>query len=44
LTLFQVDSTADGVVALVSSEHHLADAFDISVYRRGPGDTGEEHA
>ncbi|HEY3728332.1 MAG TPA: GntR family transcriptional regulator [Solirubrobacteraceae bacterium] len=43
LTLFQVDSTADGVVALVSSEHHLADAFDISVYRRGPGDTGEDH-
>jgi DNA-binding GntR family transcriptional regulator len=44
LTLFQVDSTADGVVALVSSEHHLADAFDITVYRRGPGDSGEEHA
>jgi len=41
LTLFQVDSTADGVVVLVSQEHHLADAFEISVYRRGPGD-GEE--
>ena len=41
LTLFQVDSTADGVVVLVSEEHHLADAFEISVYRRGPGD-GEE--
>ncbi len=38
LTLFQVDSTADGVVALVSLEHHLADAFEISVYRRGPGE------
>jgi len=41
LTLFQVDSTADGVVVLVSREHHLADAFQISVYRRGPGD-GED--
>jgi len=41
LTLFQVDSTADGIVVLVSEEHHLADAFEISVYRRGPGD-GEE--
>jgi DNA-binding GntR family transcriptional regulator len=41
LTLFQVDSTADGVVVLVSREHHLADAFHISVYRRGPGD-GED--
>lgn len=37
LTLFQVDSTADGVVVLVSREHHLADAFEITVYRRGPG-------
>lgn len=44
LTLFQVDSTADGVVALVSREHHLADAFEISVYRRGPGDNGEDRA
>jgi GntR family transcriptional regulator len=42
LTLFQVDSTADGVVALVSREHHVADAFEISVYRRGPGDGGED--
>jgi GntR family transcriptional regulator len=38
LTLFQVDSTADGIVVLVSEEHHLADAFAITVYRRGPGD------
>jgi len=38
LTLFQVDSTADGIVVLVSQEHHLADAFEITVYRRGPGD------
>jgi DNA-binding GntR family transcriptional regulator len=42
LTLFQIDSTADGVVVLVSEERHLADAFEISVYRRGPGDGGEE--
>lgn len=38
LTMFQVDSTADGMVALVSLEHYRADAFEISVYRRGPGD------
>jgi GntR family transcriptional regulator len=42
LTVWQVDSTADDTVALVSREHHLADAFEISVYRRGPGDVGEE--
>ena len=42
LTLWQVDSTADDTVALVSREHHLADAFEITVYRRGPGDGGEE--
>jgi GntR family transcriptional regulator len=42
LTLFQVDSTADGDVVLVSREHHLADAFEFSVYRRGPGDAGED--
>jgi len=44
LALFQVDSTVLGEVVLVSLEHHLADAFDFSVYRRGPGDAGEEHA
>jgi len=38
LTLFQVDSTILGEVVLVSVEHHLADAFHVSVYRRGPGD------
>lgn len=41
LTLFQVDSTILGEVVLVSLEHHLADAFEVSVYRRGPGETGE---
>ena len=28
-------------VVLVSQEHHLADAFEITVYRRGPGDDAE---
>ncbi|HET6849784.1 MAG TPA: GntR family transcriptional regulator [Gaiellales bacterium] len=42
LTLFQVDSTADGHVVLVSEEHHLADAFEVTVYRRGPGEGSEE--
>jgi GntR family transcriptional regulator len=41
LTLFQVDSTADGRVVLVSEEHHLADAFEVTVYRRGPGEGSE---
>ena len=41
LTLFQVDSTILGEVVLVSLEHHLADAFEVSVYRRGPGETGD---
>ena len=43
LTLFQVDSTALGEVVLVSLEHHLACAFDFSVYRRGPGERRENH-
>ena len=38
LTLFQVDSTILGEVVFVSLEHHLADAFEVSVYRRGPGE------
>jgi DNA-binding GntR family transcriptional regulator len=42
LTLLQVDSTAEGMVVLVSREHYVADAFEISVYRRGPGEGGEE--
>jgi GntR family transcriptional regulator len=41
LTLFQMDSTADGTVVLVSREHHLAEAFEFTVYRRGPGDGPE---
>lgn len=41
MTLFQLDRTADGTVVLVSQEHHLADAFEFTVYRRGPGDDSE---
>ncbi len=40
LTIDQVDRTADGVAVLVSREHHLADAFDFTLVRRGPA---EEH-
>jgi GntR family transcriptional regulator len=36
ITLFQTDRTVLGEVVLVSLERHLADAFEISVYRRGP--------
>jgi GntR family transcriptional regulator len=38
LTIDQVDRTADGVAVLVSREHHLADAFEFTVVRRGPGE------
>ncbi len=44
LTLFQVDSAADGTVALVSRERYRADAFEVSVYRRGPGHNDEDQA
>jgi GntR family transcriptional regulator len=37
LYLWQVDYTADGTPVLSSHEFHLADAFDFSVVRRGPG-------
>lgn len=42
LTIEQVDTTADGVPALVSLEHHLADAFSFTVLRNGPGLRAEE--
>jgi GntR family transcriptional regulator len=44
LTFEQVDTTLEGVPVLASREHHLADAFDFTVLRRGPGETLEEHA
>jgi GntR family transcriptional regulator len=42
LTIDQIDRTADGVAVLVSREHHLADAFNFSLVRRGPG-AEEDH-
>jgi len=41
LTIFQIDETANGRPALVSREHHLADAFEITIYRRGPSSEHE---
>jgi GntR family transcriptional regulator len=37
LYLWQVDYAADGAPVLSSHEFHLADAFDFTVVRRGPG-------
>ncbi len=37
LYLWQVDYAEDGQPVLSSHEYHLADAFEFSVVRRGPG-------
>lgn len=37
LYLWQVDYGEDGAAVLSSHEYHLADAFEFSVVRRGPG-------
>jgi GntR family transcriptional regulator len=37
LYVWQVDYAEDGAAVLSSHEFHLADAFDFSVVRRGPG-------
>jgi GntR family transcriptional regulator len=37
LYLWQVDFTEEGTAVLSSHEYHLADAFEFSVARRGPG-------
>ena len=37
LYLWQVDYTDEGVAVLSSHEYHLADAFEFTVLRRGPG-------
>jgi GntR family transcriptional regulator len=37
LYLWQVDYAEDGTAVLSSHEFHLADAFDFTVVRRGPG-------
>jgi GntR family transcriptional regulator len=38
LQLLQVDYDEAGRAVMLSLEHHIADAFEISVVRRGPGD------
>ena len=37
LAIWQVDYTEDDVAVVSSHEYHLADAFDFTVHRRGPG-------
>jgi len=37
LAIWQVDYTDDGTAVLSSHEYHLADAFEFTVLRRGPG-------
>ena len=37
LAIWQVDYSDDGVPVLSSYEYHLADAFEFTVLRRGPG-------
>lgn len=40
--LLQVDYDLDGRPVLLSHEHHVADAFEITVVRRGPGPSPKE--
>jgi GntR family transcriptional regulator len=40
LQILQVDYDASGRAVLLSLEHHIADAFEVFVVRRGPGDIG----
>jgi GntR family transcriptional regulator len=42
LYLLQVDYDNQGRAILLSHEHHLADAFEITVVRRGPGPRTKE--
>jgi GntR family transcriptional regulator len=42
LYLRQVDYDLEGRPVLLSHEHHLADAFEIAVVRRGPGPSTKE--
>ena len=37
LAIWQVDYSEEGTPVLSSYEYHLADAFDFTVLRRGPG-------
>jgi DNA-binding GntR family transcriptional regulator len=38
ITIDQVDRTSGGVAVLVSTEHHVSDAFTFTLLRRGPGE------
>jgi GntR family transcriptional regulator len=40
--LLQVDYDLEGRPVLLSHEHHVADAFEITVVRRGPGPSAKE--
>lgn len=42
LYILQVDYDGEGRPVLLSHEHHLADAFEITVVRRGPGHRAKE--
>ena len=42
LYILQVDYDTDGRAVLLSHEHHVADAFEITVVRRGPGPRPKE--
>jgi GntR family transcriptional regulator len=42
LYLLQVDYDPEGRPVLLSHEHHVADAFEITVVRRGPGPRAKE--
>jgi GntR family transcriptional regulator len=42
LYLRQVDYDADGRAVLLSHEHHVADIFEVTVVRRGPGTRSKE--
>lgn len=44
LYLRQVDYDREGVPVLLSHEHHVADAFEFSVVRRGPGQRASKGA
>lgn len=37
LYIEQVDYTSQGEAVLLSHEYHVADAYSVSVYRKGPG-------
>ena len=44
LSITQIDYAADGTAVLLSKEHHLADAFEFTVVRRGSRPSKDAHA